>query len=127
MTSLPKPDLIAYRESLRLPIPQLVQHLVDILGRKFVAYICNVKDVRAVDRWIAGGAIYGNAADKLRLAFQVARTLHSYDSAEVVQAWMTGINPELDDQCPLRLLRDGNPEEIAPEILRASRAFIAGG
>jgi len=122
-----KPDLIAYRESLRMPIPQLVEQLADILGRKLIAYFCNVKDVRAVDRWIAGGTIYGNAADKLRLAFQIARTLRNYDSATVVQAWMTGINPELDDQSPLRLLRDGQPEEIAPELLRAARTFIAGG
>lgn len=110
-----------------MPIPQLVEQLADILGRKLIAYFCNVKDVRAVDRWIAGGTIYGNAADKLRLAFQIARTLRNYDSATVVQAWMTGINPELDDQSPLRLLRDGQPEEIAPELLRAARTFIAGG
>ncbi len=127
MASLPKPDLIAYRASLRMPTSQLVEQLADILGRKLIAYICNVKDVRVVDRWIAGGTIYGSAADKLRLAFQVARTLRNYESATVVQAWMTGINPELDDQSPLRLLRDGQPEQIAPELLRAARAFIAGG
>ena len=127
MASLPTPDLIAYRESLRMPIPRLVEQLAVILGRKLIAYGCNVKDVRAVDRWIAGGTIYGNAADKLRLVFQVSRMLRNYDSATVVQAWMTGINPELDDRSPLRLLRDGQPEQIAPELLRAARTFIAGG
>ena len=45
----------------------------------------------------------------------------------VVQAWMTGIIPELDDQSPLRLLRDGQPEQIGPGLLRATRTFIAGG
>ena len=127
MATMPKPDLIAYRESLRLPTPQLIQRLVDILGRKLTAYIGNVKDVRAVDRWIAGGNLYGNAEERLRLAYQVARMLHDYDSAAVVQAWMTGINPELDDKAPLRLLRDGKPEDVAPEVLRAARTFIAGG
>ena len=127
MATMPKPDLIAYRESLRLPVPQLVQQLVDILGRKLTAYIANVKDVRAVDRWIAGGTLYGNAEERLRLAYQVARMLRDYDSAAVVQAWITGINPELDDKAPLRLLRDGKPEDVAPEVLRAARTFIAGG
>jgi len=127
MATMPKPDLIAYRESLRLPASQIVQQLVDILGRKLTAYIGNVKDVRAVDRWIAGGTLYGNAEERLRLAYQVARMLRDYDSAAVVQAWMTGINPELDDKAPLRLLRDGKPEEVAPEVLRAARTFIAGG
>ncbi len=127
MATMPKPDLIAYRESLRLPASQIVQQLVDILGRKLTAYIGNVKDVRAVDRWIAGGTLYGNAEERVRLAYQVARMLRDYDSAAVVQAWMTGINPELDDKAPLRLLRDGKPEEVAPEVLRAARTFIAGG
>lgn len=54
MTAMPKPGLIAYRESLRLPTSQLVQKLVDILGRKLTAHIGNVRDVRAIDRWIAG-------------------------------------------------------------------------
>lgn len=126
MAARSKPDLIAYRESLRLPVPELVRQLVDILGRKLTAYICNVKDARAVDRWIAGGTLYGNGEEKLRLTYQVARMLHGYDSSEVVQAWMTGINPELDDKAPLRLLRDGKPEDVAPEILRAARTFVAG-
>ena len=53
--------------------------------------------------------------------------LHDYDSAAVVQAWMTGSNPELNDKAPLHLLRDGEPEDVAPAVLRAARTFIAEG
>jgi len=52
----------------------------------------------AVDRWIVGGEIYGNAEPRLRLAFQVARTLSEHDSPAVAQAWLTGVNPELGDR-----------------------------
>ena len=31
-----------------------------------------------------------NAEEKLRLAYQVARMLHDYDSSAVMQVWMTG-------------------------------------
>jgi hypothetical protein len=44
-----------------------------------------------------------------------------------VQAWLTGVNPELGDRVPLRLLREGDLEVIAPEVLAAARAFISGG
>jgi hypothetical protein len=125
--AMPRPDLAAHRESLRLPAHEIVNRLVAILGRKLTAYIGKVKDVRAVDRWIAGGEIYGDAEQRLRFAFQVARTLSEQDTPAVVQAWMTGVNPELGDRVPLRLMREGDLNTVGAEVLRAARAFLAGG
>ena len=124
--SQPRPDLFAHREALRLPATAVVAKLVEIVGRKLTAYIGGVKDVRAVDRWIAGGEIYGDAEPRLRFAFQVVRTLSEHDSASVVQAWLTGVNPELGDRVPLRLLRESDIDAVAPAILSAARAFLAG-
>ena len=125
--SLPKPDLFAHREALRLPASKIVEKLIEIVGRKLTAYMGGVKDVRAVDRWIAGGEIYGNAESRLRFALQVALTLSEHDSPGVVQAWLTGVNPELGDRVPLRLMRESEIDEVAPAILSAARAFLAGG
>lgn len=125
--AMPRPDLAAHRESLRLPTADIVSRLVEILGRKLTAYIGKVKDVRAVDRWIAGGDIYGDAEERLRFAYQVARTLREQETPAVVQAWMTGVNPELGDRVPLRLMREGDLNVVASEVLRAARAFLAGG
>jgi len=124
--SQPRPDLFAHREALRLPAAAVVAKLVEIVGRKLTAYIGGVKDARAVDRWIAGGEIYGDAEPRLRFAFQVVRTLSEHDSASVVQAWLTGVNPELGDRIPLRLLRESDIDAVAPAILSAARAFLAG-
>jgi hypothetical protein len=93
---LSRPDLLAHREALRFPASKVVERLVEIVGRKLTAYIGGVKDARAVDRWIAGGEIYGDAEARLRFAFQVARTLSEHDSPTVAQAWLTGVNPELE-------------------------------
>ena len=125
--SLPKPDLFAHREALRLPAAKVVEKLVEIVGRKLTAYIGGVKDSRAVDRWIAGGELYGDAETRLRFAFQVARTLSEHDSPAVVQAWLTGVNPELGDRVPLRLMRENEIDAVAPAVLSAARAFLAGG
>ncbi len=121
---LPRPDLLAHREALRLPASKLVEKLVEIVGRKLTAYIGGVKDARAVDRWIAGGEIYGDAEIRLRFAFQVVRTLNEHGSPTVVQAWLTGVNPELGDRVPLRLMRENEIDGVAPAILSAVRAFL---
>lgn len=125
--TLPRAGLEAYRESLSAPFPELVSRLVTIIGRKLTAYIANVKDVRAVDRWMNGNEAYGDVESRLRFAFQVVRTLTEHDSPQVVQAWLMGVNPELGDRVPVRLLREGDLNIIGPEVLGAARAFIAGG
>ncbi len=121
---LSRPDLSAHREALRLPATKVVEKLVEIVGRKLTAYIGGVKDARAVDRWIAGREIYGDAESRLRFAFQVARALSKYDSPAVVQAWLTGVNPELGDRVPLRLMRENEIDAVAPAVLSAVRAYL---
>ena len=64
---------------------------------------------------------------RLRFAYRVVKTLEKHDHAAVVQAWLTGLNPELNDRVPIRLLREGDLEKVGPEILGAVRAFVAGG
>ena len=122
---LSRPDLFAHRETLRLPASKVVEKLVEIVGRKLTAYIGDVKDARAVDRWIAGGEIYGDAESRLRFAFQVVRTLSEHESPAVAQAWLTGVNPELGDRVPLRLLRENELDEVASAILSAVRAYLS--
>ena len=63
----------------------------------------------------------------LRFAFRVVKTLENHEDGSVVQSWLTGLNPELNDRVPIRLLREGDLEIVGPEILGAVRAFVAGG
>jgi hypothetical protein len=101
--------------------------LIASIGRKLTAYIAGVKDVRALDRWLEGAVPYKTAEERLRFAFRVVKTLEGHDDAAVAQAWLTGLNPELNDRVPIRLMRDGDLEIVGPEILAAVRAFVAGG
>ncbi|MFY9673204.1 MAG: DUF2384 domain-containing protein [Terriglobales bacterium] len=126
-TGLARPGLEAHRESLTLTFPDLVSRLSSSIGRKLTAYVAGVKDVRALDRWVAGADPYGDAEPRLRLTFQVVRTLLDHDSPQIVQAWLMGVNPELGDRVPLRVLREGEVALVAPEVLAAARSFISGG
>ena len=53
--------------------------------------------------------------------------MSEHDSLAVVQAWLTGVNPELGDRVPLQLLRENDMDAVAPAILSAACAFLAGG
>src|ERR1700730_15881103 len=122
-----RPDLLAYREATTLEFSKLVTELTAILGKKLTAYIASVKDARAVERWIAGSEPYKGVEERLRLAYRLAKMISDHEGPRVVQAWFTGLNPELSDRVPVRLLREENVEAVGPEILGAARAFLAGG
>jgi hypothetical protein len=127
-TTLPRPDLAAYRRSVQAPFPEIVKDLAEILGKKLTAYVGGVKDTRVVERWIHDGVDpYRDAEPRIRLAYQIAKTLSEHDSAQVVQAWFVGLNPELRDRSPIRLLREENVDKVGPELLNAMRAFLTGG
>jgi hypothetical protein len=121
------PSVLAYHDALRYSTPQVVGELVETLGRKLTAYLGGVKDTRAVDRWLEGGQVYGEVEPRLRLAFQVVRMLSHYEPNSVVQAWFMGMNPELGDRSPTRLLREEPLEKCGPEVLAAARSFMAHG
>jgi hypothetical protein len=125
--SLPKPDLEAHRNSLMLPMPEIIKALVAVVGKKLAAYIAGVKDTRALARWMEGAQSYNEAERHLRFAYHVVMTLSTVDSPSVVQAWLMGVNPELGDRVPIRMLRDKNLEKVAPLVLGAARTFAAGG
>lgn len=122
-----RPDSLAYREATTLEFPKLVRQLTEILGKKLTAYIASMKDARAVDRWIAGSEAYKGVEERLRLAYRLAKMIGDQEGPRVVQAWFTGLNPELNDRVPVRLLREENVAAVSPELLGAARAFLAGG
>ena len=125
----PRPDLQAHDSAMRAPFPVVTRELIDILGARLVAYIAKVSETRAVHEWGARGRgpKDGSVAPRLRLALQVASLIAQHDSHEVAQAWFQGLNPQLGDRSPARLLREGDLSEVGPEIVGAARAFVIGG
>ena len=49
------------------------------------------------------------------------------DSNAVVQAWLMGLNPELNDRVPIRLIKEGDLDKVGADVVSAARAFLAGG
>ncbi|KRB75039.1 hypothetical protein ASE01_16870 [Nocardioides sp. Root190] len=129
-STIARGDLRAYEESLRLAAPELVERLRELLGAKLVAYLGSVQETRAVRQWADADDQRTPSTDvlnRLRMAYRIAALLRSKDAAPVVQAWFQGMNPRLDDVAPARLLREGDLEQVGPNVLAAARAFAAAG
>jgi hypothetical protein len=101
---LPPPDPAADREALSLAWPEIVKRLTEIVGRKLTAYISGIKDAHALDQWINGTEPNAYVEERLRFTYQLVRTLREHDSPRTVQAWLTGVNPELGNRVPIRVL-----------------------
>ncbi len=130
MTTTPvaRPDYEAHVRATRSTLPEVVREVRDILGARLCAYLGSVKETRAVHQW-ADGSRRPNAdvERRLRTALQAAAPIAAADSAAVAQAWFQGLNPQLDDRSPLRLLREGDLDEVGPDVIAAARAFLSGG
>lgn len=130
MTVVPeaRPDLAAHERAVRASFNEVAAELRSILGPRVVAYLGAVQETRAVHEWAEGRRMPGEATrQRLRLALQVALVLDASDGADVTQAWFQGLNPQLDDRSPARLLREGELDEVGPAVIAAARAFLVGG
>jgi len=99
-----------------------------VLGARLVAYLGSVRETRAVNQWAEGTREpSAEVQQRLRVALQVALTLADAESPQIAQAWFQGLNPQLDDRSPARLVREGDVEEVGPSVIAAARAFLIGG
>ena len=120
------PGLSAYEQSVRSTTADVVTALRELLGAKLVAYLGSVNETRAVRQWAEGERAPSNeVVGRLRLAYQVAGLISEREQPRVVQAWFQGLNPQLDDVSPARLLREADLGEAGPRILSAARYFVA--
>jgi len=125
----PRPDLEAFDHATRAPFNFVAKELIDILGAKLVAYITGVREARAVQQYAddSRSPRHPGTEARLRLVLRVAMLISRHDSKEIAQAWFMGLNPQLNDRSPARLLREGEVDEVGPEIIAAARAFVVGG
>jgi hypothetical protein len=123
-----RPDFAAHTKAVRASFPELVSELRSALGARLVAYLGSVKETRAVRQWAEGEREPGEEVrNRLRVAYQVALPLAEAESPEIAQAWFQGLNPQLDDRSPARMLREGELDEVGPAVIAAARAFLIGG
>ena len=123
-----RPDLQAHSRVARMDFESVTGALRALLGARLTAYIGNVNETRAVHGWAEGSRHPADATQqRVRHALVVAMTIADADGPQVTQAWFQGLNPQLDDRSPARLLREGDLDDVGPLVTAAARAFLAGG
>lgn len=123
-----RPGLAAHTLAVRSTFPEVVGALRELLGPRLVAYLGAVRETRAVHQWADGARTPSDAVQqRLRVALQVASMVAEVEGPRIAQAWLQGLNPQLDDRSPARLLREGELQEVGPAVVGAARAFLVGG
>ncbi len=117
-------ELGVFNDSIRRDASELAEGLRDILGAQLVAYIGSVRETRAVREWAEGTRRPSAATiERLRLAYRAARLLERHEGRGVTQAWFQGLNPQLDDESPAKVIREGSPDQVGATVLSAARSF----
>lgn len=117
-------ELGVFNDAIRRDASELTDGLREILGAQLVAYLGNVRETRAVREWAEGSRRPSEATvERLRLAYRVARLLERRESRGIVQAWFQGLNPQLHDESPAKVIREGRPDQVGAAILSAARSF----
>ncbi len=73
--SLPRPDLEAHRNSLMLPLPELLCTLISKIGKKLTTYIVVVDDAGMIESWMVGEPSPSDTEKRLRFTYQIVMTL----------------------------------------------------
>lgn len=124
-TTIEATRLEAFNESIRQDVPQIVSELRVRLGAKLVAYIANVTETRAVRAWAEGArAPSPNTEHRLRLAFQIVTLIDRSEGDGIAATWFQGMNPQLGDRSPARVLREDRADDAMAAVLKAAKGFV---
>src|SRR4051812_2356221 len=124
MTQLLDPEVIE-RESNTAPLEEVAAFVADQLTKQATAYVCGLKEVQQISKWIAGDAEPGSQLQRVRLrtAYTAARMIvGAYDKA-TAEAWFFGSNSRLDDESPAWVLRHARSLDDLRMVVPAAKAF----
>lgn len=117
--------LEAFNESIRQDLSLIIADLRAKIGAKLVAYIGNVTETRAVREWVEGARTpTPRAEQRLRLTFQIVTMIERSEGEGIAATWLQGMNPQLGDRSPARVLREDRTEDGAVQVLNAATGFI---
>lgn len=120
--SIPPAIIEGHGETARLDIHELVLRLNSYLGPLMVASLAGSKDSKLPYKWAKpAGPTPGPVFQKrLQLAHRVWLALADAENEAIARAWFIGGNPFLDEDTPIKALR----EDRHKEVVQALTAFL---
>jgi hypothetical protein len=115
----------AHRAAMEASVQELAQALEAVLSRRLTAYLVNVQGGRTIARWASGDIITIRDEEterRLRVAYEIVGLLREASAAtQTIRAWFISLNPRLNNQPPLEVIRNGQLHEA----ISAAEAFVA--
>jgi hypothetical protein len=119
-----RPWLRAAEEARGRSIELVVTSLRKTLGSRLVAYLGGATSTRTAAAWAEGStAPDPDTATRLRIAYEAALILALRWDPTTIGTWFEGMNPELDDEAPARLIRAA-PSGYDHRVLVAARSAM---
>jgi hypothetical protein len=118
----------AYKASVTTTAAEQARWLLEHLGPRFAAAGVGVTDARTIRRWRDEGVEPRDHAEagRLRLLYRIGQAISLVYGERVAASFLRSANPQLDDEAPLMVLADGDPDEVQKTVLAALRAFLEG-
>lgn len=118
-------ELLAHDWVARAPLTEVVAYLREVLTPRLTALLGGVRETRATREWAEGLREPSAATQaRLRVAAQVAKIVETSFDAPTAQSWIQGMDPMLDDQSPLWVLRHAENEDDLRRVLQSARRFV---
>jgi hypothetical protein len=116
-------EVAAHGKTVQGSVSEIAKFLQEVLTRRLVAYAVGVKDAKTITRWASGEITEIRDPEiekRLRATYQIVDLLLSVDDPVTVRSWFLGMNPELDDEAPIEVIREGRLKDA----LGAARAYV---
>lgn len=113
----------AYQASIDNTTAEIAAELQNALGQKMMSFMLDVQP-RTFGEWATGKASpRGKNNDALRHIAHIYNVLADVDDKHTIRLWFVGMNPMLDDDAPVEIIRDGQFKAA----LAAARSFRTTG
>jgi transcriptional regulator with XRE-family HTH domain len=111
----------------RKGISDLASELQERLTQRLLAYMIGISDGRDIGRYARGERVpHASTAQHLRNVYYLVSLLGSSEDDTTIQAWLTGLNPMLEDRSPATLLHEDHEAHLQA-VLRAAKKFLQTG
>lgn len=115
----------AYVDSVRRTVPEVVDALRRALGATLVAKLAGVTETRTVREWAEAMRRPSRTAEqRLRLAHRIVAFIGQLEGDDVAATWFQGMNPQLGDRSPARVLGEEPFDEAGGLVLAAASNFV---
>lgn len=116
------PRVEAHARAIQRELRPALEKLVATLGKSLTASIVG-RDLKTIGRWLAGqGPRRDDEKRRVWDLLQIVELLLATNSPSTVCAWFIGMNPELDDESPAKVL--GEDDGRGRSVMAAARAFV---